>query len=216
MILHFTIFAIVTGLVPLLFSFAWPPGSQYKAVINGIRPLLIILFISVFYELIASFWLKLPSGYWFRLYTLLEFLSLCYFFRLLFKNRYNILLYLFIFLFTTCYCVLLTLWGDHILNLETDAYLAIIETIFVYVFVILWFKELFHNANVESLLQSPVFYFICSFILYFSGTVFLFLLSSTILQGSKEAFRASWLINVVLSLVMRILIVIGIWKARKV
>jgi len=147
---------------------------------------------------------------WFKIYSLLEFLCLCYYFMILMpqlKRFFKILLALFglLYLFTVW------LWvyrGDA----QTDSLLCILETVLVYAGSISWFRGLFTNPDEIALLNNADFYFVSGFILYFSGTLFLFLMTDFVF--TQQQAGSNWYINILLGLLLNVILSIGAWKTK--
>ncbi|TAE62230.1 MAG: hypothetical protein EAY77_07815, partial [Flavobacteriia bacterium] len=94
------------------------------------------------------------------------------------------------------------------------SYIDTFITLFILFFTIIWFRKLILDAYIENLLQNSTFYFISGFILYYCGTLFLFLLSNYIYKVESSMFQSYWVINILLNLVLRTLLLVGLWKAR--
>jgi hypothetical protein len=98
--------------------------------------------------------------------------------------------------------------------MEGDSYLQVIESVFVITAVMLWMKYAFINLQEDSLLKFPHFYFISGLLFYFSGTLFLYLLGSLIFHNEIEYFLDYWMLNLFFNIFLKILLLIGIWKAQ--
>jgi len=199
---------IVTGFVPVVLA------HKIKFYpFNYIKPYLWLLFLASFYEGLFSLILKVDPHYWLLTYSFAEFAVLAYYYnRILNKKYQNIIILLGAFYAIGGITAYLTVYDP----LYFDKYFGCVTTIFVYIFTILWFKDLFLELNVKSLWQLPEFYFVSAFLLYFSGTFFLFLLAETIFKNKETHYIDYVIVNIGLSFVLRILTIIGIWKARKV
>ena len=190
------------GLLPLFF-YLLKKSRRPRSVLPQVEPLLWLLTVATVYEFVGTKCFRINSDYWFRAYLLLEFGCLWYFFSRLFKGKFRGLFYDFLCGYLLYFVYLLRFWGKA-KGLQTDAYLSVVEFFFVFALSILWFRQVFLNLEVASLAKSQGFYFISSFIVYFAGTFFLFLI------GSEEY----WILNIVMCLIMRMLITIGIWKGQ--
>lgn len=174
-------------------------------------PFIGLIFISTIVELlIYSKLFKIGSVIWFRTYGILEFFTLFYFFLKLLRGyrvffSLSFISYLFVF-------VLLLLERITISALKADAYLISIETIFVFTSIILWFMQVFKDANTASLSILPEFFFVSGLILFFSGTLTLELLSNSIFIKSKSDFLVYWNLMSVCNIILRLLILAGLWK----
>lgn len=203
-----TIFVILYGILPSIFL------KIFKLQFNAIKPFVWVVLVASLYEFIGTFILKLNSEYWFIIYKILAFISIHYFFYKILYPSYNLFFRLFILLFLllSVYCF----YNWVVLNFfDVNAYYNFLQTIVVLFFSVLWFIRVFNNLEVESLLSSSTFYFISGLLLYYSGTVFLFLLSNMIFKMDKSSFQDYWMLNVVLNLVLRTLLILGIWKGCK-
>lgn len=184
--------------------------------VDFLKPLILLNFISSFYEFVFTYLLKVDSEYWFRLYLLLEFLSIVYLFWKLFEQLlYRRILIIFTFLYIAFYLILLNQWVPHH-NLTTDSYLNVFTTLLVYLFSILWFRKVFANFELESLIHSPVFIVLSGLLLYFSSTLFLFLMSDYILKDVHYNFLDFWQLNVVMCILFRLLLLTAILKGKKI
>jgi hypothetical protein len=201
---------LVSGLIPAIFVLG--KKNYFSPEIFFLKPLFLILAFASFYEVIITLIFKVNTAVWFRIYTLMEFLCILYFFRQLLERKYKMLWNCFLLLFVASFVVLGIEWMVYE-NRKTDSYLTVIETLLVFAGSVIWFKDIFKYAKLASLWNSPAFYFISGFILYFSGTLFLFLMSDFVFT-SKEMSKY-WIINVILTLLLNIILLIGIWKGQQ-
>lgn len=213
MALALVILTLLLGLVPLLLLF-FRLSALNRVIVKGIIPMAGLIFFASCYESFASLLLHINPSVWFRVYLLLDFMAIYYFFKTVFLQKFKIIFILFAILYALVWVGLWLIWNP-VNSIATDAYLTLIESVFVYTFAVFWFKDLFNKAIVESLWHTPTFYFICGLIFYFSGTIFLFLLSGSMLKHSEVSFEKYWLVNVVISFILRLLLSIGIWKSQK-
>ncbi|MFZ4680081.1 MAG: hypothetical protein ACOYLP_07935 [Flavobacterium sp.] len=94
------------------------------------------------------------------------------------------------------------------------SYIDIFITMFILFFTIIWFRKLIIDAYIENLLDDSAFYFISGFVLYYCGTLFLFLLSNHLYKLDSSTFQSYWLLNILLNFVLRTLLLVGLWMAR--
>jgi hypothetical protein len=201
--------AYAVGLVPfLLYNIKKNKSLDVKAL----SPFINLLALACLYEFIVTGQFRIDTLIWFKIYSFLEFISIYFFFETLSNHKYNKLLRLYFWIFILVYVGLQINWlmGG---KSNTDSWLSIIETLFVYNAAYLWFKETFTNMSLTTLWASPAFYFISGFILYFSGTLFLFLMSDFVF--TPQEMNKHWIINVILSLLLSIIIILGIWKSQR-
>ena len=204
-------FAIVMGIAPLLILFFRNVSSRYYSLIKAIKPYLWLLLIGSLYELIVTTILEIPSGFWFTLYTYLEFLTLWYFFRKLLPKTLQVFSYVLILLITLGFLLVLFNWRIDIHQL-LEAYIVVPISVFVFTYVFVWCRELFKRDELVSLWQMPDFYFLSGLFIYFSVGV---LASLLIYELGKVTgiFSKYWIVFVVVSIIMRIMMIIGVIKA---
>lgn len=204
-------FAFILGLLPI--SILKYKKKLITVETYFITPFLWLVFVATLYEWICTKILKIPTTIWFRVYLLLEFLALLYYFYHLLKKQFKIFFGISFVLYTGLFVFLLpSLSGDH--YLKADAYLSIVETVFVYVCVVLWFINIFQELTEHSLLHVPHFYFISGFLMYFSGTLFLYLMGDLLLYSSSISFEAYWNLSIIFNIILRVLLIIGAWRMR--
>lgn len=165
------------------------------------------------YELVGTLLLRINTTYWFHFYCFADFFCLNYFFYRLFERKYRTLNLAFSIVFICVFIILMIGWSE-ISNLQSDAFLGTLSTLLVSTFAILWFRQLAHDTGTEHLWERPVFYLISGLFLYYSGTFFLFLMSDSITNNPRMELMDFWIINILLTLLLRILLILGIWKAK--
>lgn len=198
------------GVVPL-------PGLFYKKrafdKTHPIVPFIWLTAIATLYEFVGTVLLQINSNYWFQLYSLLGFLTLFYFFYRLSEYRYALIYKTLLLLFVVSYTVSLIVWND------TDKLTSItinkmFITCFILISVYLWFKNLFEKAEIINLWKHDNFYFVSAFFIYFFATFMLFLFGKIVFDISIYA-TDYWLINVIATLILRVLLIVGVWKMKK-
>ncbi len=204
---YITLFA---GFLPLLFLFVKKEAFNKK---HPAIPFLWLTAIGTLYEFLGSVLLKINTIYWFQLYPFLSFIALYYFFfKLLKHNHKNLFRVLFI-LFIAVYLVSFYFFSEEN-RFITTALNRIPITFFVFTFSGLWFKNLFQKMEEPNLIQSDIFYFITGLIIYYSGTLFLFV-ASNFIYNSNLYFFDFWIVNIIASFILRILLTIGVWKMKR-
>lgn len=180
--------------------------------VKPIIPFLALTAISSFIELLFIYFLEFDSYTWLKLYTFIEFIVFAVLFNQLLSRRFLKL--------TICFSVLFFYYYSYFLTgNSTYPYLQImgilysIQFSYIFLFVIFWIKEMFEKKEVESLLDLPLFYFVSGLLLYFSGTIFLFILSEEILRAGLSLYYY-WIVNLFLVLIFRIFLIITVWKDR--
>ncbi len=67
----------------------------------------------------------------------------------------------------------------------------------------------------QNVIINPVFWLNSSFIVYFSGNLFLFMYSNLLIGRGKHSMKWLWEINSVLNIINYLGISIGFWKAKQ-
>lgn len=178
-----------------------------------IKPFIWLVFFSSIYEFVGYFrnW---ETPIWSRFYIFLDFIFIFYFFFNTLKKQYKNYFYFSLYSFLVVYIYLLIIW-DVNESIKTDFYLTSFETVFVLISSILWFTNIFIELKESSLLNLPDYFFISGFVLYFTGTFFLFLVSDFFLKNMTSQFLSYWNLNIFFIILLRTLLIVGIWKARK-
>lgn len=208
---YFLLFVILFGLLPLLYY-----SLLYRSITREtgfIFLLLVSIFVASLYEFIFTCLLHVDVTYWFTTYTVIAFLSIHRFFYLLLNKRYKLVFLAFLLVFLFFLFFNYTIWSE-VYYLDICGYFNTLQTFVILTFSILWFRRVFINHEVDSFTDSPSFYFVAGLLFYYCGTVFLFLMGSIILKMEKSTFVAYWEVNIVLNLILRTLLILGIWKGQ--
>jgi hypothetical protein len=203
--------SIILGFFPLPFYFFL--RSRLSPDARLIIPFMVLMFLSSFYELVFTIILRVNVSIWFKIYPVFELFVLMHYFYKLLKGRYTYVYYFFGILYLACFCGVICL-GKIDSFMEGDAYLQVIESSFVITAVLLWMKYAFIRQEKDALLKFPHFYFISGLLFYFSGTIFLFLLGNIIIATERDSFLDFWILNLVFNIVLKTLLLTGIWKAQ--
>lgn len=204
-------FCVLYGLMPFLIFLVFKNKVSKK--IKAITPFLVLAFISSIYEFIFTILMKWDGSNWFIIYCLISFFVIFYFYLTILKNFNRSLKVISFLLFLLILLFLFIRYNreDYLLICSfIDAYI----TIFIFVFSLFWFRKIFRDLEYESLLTIPDFYFISGFILYYFGNFFLFLMAELIYKSDQDLLQYYWLLNLFLLIVIRTLLIVGIWKAR--
>lgn len=143
----------------------------------------------------------------FHAYSLAEFLFIAYFYFRLTPTkswRYMLLVLTTIYLIVT----VINLVFLHGIN-EFNSYQRVIEAILVGVMVIRYLADMIKYGEKPS--TNLFFFQTAGFLIYFSGTIFLFSFGKEILKGEKNYF---WLIHGAFNILLNISFTITLWKAR--
>ena len=204
------IFTILYGLVPFLLLLFNNKRIQNKAIM----PFTFVVFIASVYEFVGSILCKINVEYWFFIYVLLTFLSIHYFLYYLLGGELKKIFVLVAVFFLIFFVVLLFYtfsWSFLVINSFLNAY----QTLIILFFSIIWVKRIFQEFEIDNFLNCSDFYYVSGLLIYYCGTVFLFLSASYIYAEDHSNFQYYWLLNIILNFVLRTLLIVGIWKARR-
>lgn len=209
--MNLLIATILIGFFPL--ALVYLLQIQKAESVVPVVPFLMLVFFASLYELIGSYYLAIDVKYWFAVYNLFVFLVLHYFYYSLLHQKFKILFYGFtlVFLVLSFY---LFIQYDLSEVFVFSSYFHVLQTIIILTFSALWFKDVFEKLEISNLLQSPSFYFVSGLILYYCSTVFLFLMHDLLYGADKSKAEEIWLLNIIFNLLLRSLLIIGVWKAR--
>ncbi|UPQ78283.1 hypothetical protein M0M57_11705 [Flavobacterium azooxidireducens] len=187
-------------------------NSAKSIAVKPMLPFLVLTAISSLIELIFIYFLKFDSYIWSKLYTILEFVVFAVLFNQLLARKFVKITFCFSVLFFCAFFYFL-LVNSNYPYLQVLGILYSIQFLYIFLFVILWIKEIFEKKEVESLLDVPLFYFVSGLLIYFSGTIFLFILGEEILRAGLSLYYY-WIVNLVLVLIFRTFLILTIWKDR--
>ena len=208
--LYITIIAIISGLFPYLAYRILKKGIRKD--VSSILPFLLLSFWASVYELVFIIILKVPATYWIIVYNVFAYLAISYYFTNLLNGLHRRYIQAAFVFFMMILLGVVLKWDANDF-LELSSFMDAFQTIFVSLFSILWFRASFAKAKLESFSKVPDFYFVTGLLLYYCGTIVLFLSSNQLYQEDPSSFEYYWLVNVVLNVVLRLFLIVGIWKA---
>ena len=216
-ILFFLCFVI--GLIPIVILFLRKRILNFR---HPVVPFVWLTLISSLYEYIVTELFEINAAYWFQFYSLSAFISILYFFLKTLKFKYIFLFRLSILFFIITYLSSFMFWDTDNFLIST-AINNVYLTCIVILFTLLWVKEIFENIenkspfeneNMINLWESEIFYFVSGLFIYYCTTFFLFL-SSNLILSSKLYFYDYWLVNILAVILLRLLLIISVWKMKK-
>ena len=201
--------ALFAGIVPLIVLFFKKRAFAFS---KPIIPFMWLTFIASIYESVFSILLKVNTAYWFQIYTLFEFLAIYFFYRKLFSTLYNRVFSVFFIAQFLLYCLSLLFWHEDeaLISISIN---KIPITLFVFVFSFIWFKKLFQKMEIPDPLDNSLFYFVTGVAIYYSMNLVLFSMGSFIFT-SELYFFDYWVVNVIAALILRICLIVGVWKMK--
>jgi len=176
----------------------------------GMVPFILLVGFASLYETLVTRILWVDSKIWFRVYGLLEFACIYYYFKTLVQG-YRKFYYFLWFIYLLLFAYFNVQWNA-MGHLKADSYLITVEVVLVFSSSIFWFQQLFRSKEVTSLYQLADFYFVSGFILYFAGTYVLDLMGDYLINNVRSEFLVYWNLMIVFNIVLRLILLVGIWK----
>lgn len=80
---------------------------------------------------------------------------------------------------------------------------------------LLFFYRLLHTLEATNLFRFPMFWFNTAILVYFSGTLFVYMFSTYIVTPENyDALRDLWSLTIYLNLVFHLVLSVGVWHTR--
>lgn len=198
------------GIIPLLILLIKRKAFFFN---TPIVPFVWLTALATLYEFIGSVVLQINTAYWFQIYSLLELIALFYFFYKLFYSSHKKVLLIFAGILMLTYFSSLFIWIEYS-QLISNAVNATSITLFVCFFSFVWFKNLFEEAKIVNPWRDPTYCFVSGLAMYYSTTLFLFLLSSFFFV-SESYFYDYWLVNIIATFILRTFLIMGVWNMKQ-
>jgi hypothetical protein len=195
--------SIYSGILPIFFFFLYLNRNKKEG--------LWVIFLYVMVSFLTDFSFEIfkfkinpeLSFIIFSLFTVLEYTFFTTFIYLNFKKQLfrNILVYSSILFYT--FCILSFYYTD---GYTFDSLPASIESILVIVFCILFFFEQINTPETSFIYSTKKFWIVTAFLIYLSGTLFLFVYASNITENEQNLY---WPINYVFNILKNIIITLA-------
>lgn len=170
------------------------------------------MFIGGVYELVATEIFRIETAPWFRTYVLLEFYALLYFYHKLLGRNKLFLLFGILYAVTYLYQFYEWIYYPRIGFNITISNIMIIAMVIIS--TIIWLVDAFTKMEEESFYINPLFYIIGAFLLYYSSTFIVFIVTDYMVQY-KMKISEFYMIVFYAALVLRTTLLIIFWKASR-
>ncbi len=148
-----------------------------------------------------------------HLYTILEFCLIAWFYHIFFDGFFN---------HKTVPILILSFVGFAIINItfiqslfEFNTYPRGLESLLITGLAILAFYKMLQELEYTRLDKSPIFWINSGFLIYFAGSLFLFLMGNLLLSKDRQLSLIAWTIHAFLFGFMQIFIAIGLWHSPR-
>lgn len=207
-------FGLLLGLIPLLLLIFL---KIEKSVFQRLLPVYLLVFVSSFYELVFSFIFRVDVRNWFQFYDIVSFLCYTYYFYLLLNKRFKFLFLFFIIVFLMLYLGLYLpvspFYDFHFIF--KGGFCSMVSTIVYVVCSSLWFRHFFLEMTEASFFKQPDFYIVAGLNIYYSGTLFLFLIADAIHEINPKSLNGIWTLNILLNIMFWILLTVALFVQRR-
>ncbi|MFN3851226.1 MAG: hypothetical protein ACK4NY_17455 [Spirosomataceae bacterium] len=148
-----------------------------------------------------------------HLYTILEFCLIAWFYHNFFDGFFNQ---------KTVPILILSFVGFAIINItfiqslfEFNTYPRGLESLLITGLAILAFYKMLQELEYTRLDKSPIFWINSGFLIYFAGSLFLFLMGNLLLSKDRQLSLIAWTIHAFLFGFMQIFIAVGLWHSPR-
>lgn len=196
------------GIVPLV---VYLFHKRVNLESHYIIPFIYLTAFASVYEIVGTTFFKISAKYWFRFYIFLEFYTILYFYYKLL--RYKLFFKGIGFLYLIVYLYLLSTWSSYKVGF-LDMPLNVLMTFLVVISSFLWFINVFKKLEDIPLYKRSDFFYISGLLIYFTGTFLVFLMADYLRDNPEYKMLDFWILIVFFNIVLRITLIITIWKAR--
>ena len=199
-----------SGLIPIAYL-SMSDAHKSKEVRFAVPFIWLTAFASL-YEPIVTTWLKVNAYFWFTVFGFMEFFCIHLFFKRAFGGRYKKMLTVFLVVFSAAY-VAVVARAFIVWEFPSMFPFTLLTVAFIVLCAVLWFKDVFSDMNIESLWQSPTFYFISCFLLVYLGSFSFFGMFDLSTFSLQEVLKFA-IIPVMFTYLQNLMLIIGIWKGQ--
>ncbi len=154
--------------------------------------------------------LHINNLYLFHAYTVLEFNAIAFFYRQLFESFYPRWLVVGLMVFFTAFGLVNSLYIQPVTGYHT--YALGLECLLIIGLTLMLYYQMLAEMKTDRLHTSPVFWINTGFLVYFAGSLFVFMLQNILLaQPNRELGVVAGTIHRVVLLVLHVFISIGLW-----
>lgn len=187
-----------------------------KYLTKELKILLAYVIASILLEVLGITWayvLHKSNHFILNTFSIIEFVLISLIFRevsssLLFKKIALLII--------TAFSILaITLFSDPNVFATFNSTVHTLSCLLITIWVFIYYYQLLQTLQVNTLSTSPMFWISVGCLLYFSGTLFVFLYGEIILKKENRAlYDQLWIIYYTLLFIFRILLAVGLWFSK--
>jgi len=204
---YLSFLSILSSIIPLILGIYW-----VNILPKALKVLSAFIFIILILELLCVYLssLRINNLFLFHANSFLEFVFYPLILSFILKNKifqYTIIISITSFLIFAIFNIYL--WEPlTAFNTNTRA----VEGILMIAFCIYFYFDLFLKTEVVKLSTYPYFWLVSGLLIYFSGTLFLYLYANQIVKSTNITY---WIIHSILNIFLNIMFSISIWLGSK-
>ncbi|WP_045114865.1 hypothetical protein [Microscilla marina] len=186
----------------------------FKKQTLPLKILSILLWVGVLVEIVARTLAiyKLPNLPALHVYVVIEFALLAWMYQLYLHKTYARYVIPVIIIAFTIFSIINSLFIQSIYTFNT--YSRPISNLLLIIFALSYFYKMLRELKVRYLEKAPMFWVNTGILIYFSGSLFLFIFSNYIVSD-KGLLLLMWNIHSFLNIIHNIFYTIGLWLSRE-
>ena len=185
---------------------------KFKSVAKACPEMLYFLALAVFFEFLSRFLSgrRTNNMPYLHLYTTLEFLTISLFYYRTLKHFISAKVLLGTIIGFVSFAIINAFFIQGITNF--NSYARSIECIILILFSLIYYYMMLSELSIKDPIKSTDFWLNTAFLIYFSGSFVLFILSNLINEQSLEINIAAWAMHSFLLAILHIFISLGLWR----
>lgn len=207
---YMTVVVPATVLIPLVMALLY-----YRHLRTAEKIMAFFLLVTGIFNAIGSWmaWHSQSNLFLLPVYTCIEFLFICFFFReILTESRLKKWLP-FIAVILLAATIANSVFLQHTNKFNT--YARSVSAILTIAFCLYYYKSNLAKTGSIPWKNEPVFWFVTGFLVYFSSSLFLFILSNFTLVMKRPLALTLWNFHATMALIMYLLFTAGFWYAKR-
>lgn len=181
----------------------------------GIRAIAILMAVALFTDTVLSYYGNSEqfAMYIPRVYTLVEFTAISLFFISV-TSRKKLRVFMYAMFVPFCSVVVV----DYLVGgiLKRDDLSVGVECLIFILYSVITLYLILRDAEYYNILSTPVYWIICAILLYFGGTIFVYISCNYIASISRDTYLLLWGgVRGVFCILYYCLLGVGLWKAKE-
>lgn len=204
---HYVPYIIILSVCVAIFKF--------KFLKKRYPEILYFLALGIFFEALSrqlsSY--KINNLPYLHLYTWLEFTVVGLLFQRIFQSFSIRKIPMWFISGFSVFCIINAFFVQGINNY--NSYSRSLESLLIIILCLVFYYRMFNDLSIKEPENSPDFWLVTAFFLYFTGSFVLFILSSFLMSESRQINLIAWTMHAFLMAILHIFISIGLWKTSR-